>query len=223
MITKTNVHPDSVLEALISVGGRPQKIKNLNMIHDACRQQHDSGTRDFSLKTIGAITEKNGGIAWRSIYQTDEYKKLIEAWASYAGPSETKPKELKKAPPVQSFLAKIPDPSIRSIMEGVIIERDRLKQENNLLRELPRGVIDKRPLGATIVTPTDSSPMPVLTVGARLNHSEKEALKRSIDREFLEDQGWKVGAYGEIVNNKGRTIFEVGYVSAIRRILEEES
>ena len=165
--------------------------------------------------------EEQGGLTWRSIYNTNDYKKLIEAWQAYTGPAEPSPRAHKKPPVAQAFLARIEDPAIRSIMEGVIIERDKLRGENNLLRSLPRGVIDKRPLGATIAYPEDSHSVAVLSVGARLTESERSALKKAVNADALADYGWIEGSHGEILNDRGRTIFDVGFATAIRKVLEE--
>lgn len=218
---KTNIHPDFVLEAMLAAGGHPTKLKNLKLVHDACRRQNERNSRDFSYKTIGKHTEEQGGLTWRSIYNTNDYKKLIEAWQAYTGPAEPSPRAHKKPPVAQAFLARIEDPAIRSIMEGVIIERDKLRGENNLLRSLPRGVIDKRPLGATIAYPEDSHSVAVLSVGARLTESERSALKKAVNADALADYGWIEGSHGEILNDRGRTIFDVGFATAIRKVLEE--
>ena len=221
MMQQTNVHPDAVLEAMLAAGGHATKLKNLKLIHEACRRQNERNSRDFSYKTIGKYTEEQGGLAWRSIYNTEEYKKLILAWEAYAGPADASPRARKTPPVAQAFLARIDDPAIRSIMEGVIIERDKLRGENTLLRSLPRGTIDKRPLGATIAFSEDTSHA-VLTIGARLTDSERNALRKSIDAAVLADNGWSEGPHGEIVNERRRTIFEVGYATAVRKVLEDK-
>jgi len=221
MITRTNIHPDSVLEALLAAGGHPTKLKNLRLIHEACRRQNERNSRDFSYKTVGEYTEKNGGVKWRSIYNTAEYKNLIVAWEAYAGPTDPSPRLRKQPPTTHSFLASITDPAVRSIMEGAIIERDKLRGENNLLRTLPRGIIDKRPLGATIAYTAESESVAVISVGARLAESERSALRNAIVPTHLADNGWVEGSHGEILNERGRTIFEVGFAIAIRKVLAE--
>lgn len=218
----TDIHPDAVLEAMLAAGGHTSKIKNLKLIHEACRRQNERNSRDFSLKTIGKYTQEHGGLAWRSIYNTKVYVKLIEAWQAYAGPADPSPRLHKKPPVAQSFLARIDDPAIRSVMEGVIIERDKLRGENNLLRSMPRAVIDKRPLGATIVYTEESESIAVLNVGARLTESERSALRKAIDSKVLADNDWVEGSHGEILNERGRTIFDVGYATAIRKVLDEK-
>lgn len=218
---QTEIHPDNVFVALLAAGGRPAKLKNLKLIHEACRRQYERNSRDFSFRTIGKYTEEQGGLSYRSIYNTLEYGKLIEAWQAYAGPADPTPRARRQAPVAQSFLAQIEDPAVRSIMEGVIIERNKLRGENNVLRSLPRGIIDKRPLGAAIAFPEEASPVAVVNVGARLTESERQALKKAIDAEFLKDNGWVDGPHGEILNERGRTLFDVGFASAVRKVLED--
>lgn len=221
-MTYTDIHPDAVLEAMLAAGGHATKLKNLKLVHAACRRQNERNSRDFSYKTIGMYTEEQGGIAWRSIYNTNDYKKLIEAWEAYAGPSDPTPRMHKKVPVTRGFLTDILDPAVRSIMEATIIERDKLRGENNMLRALPRGIIDKRPLGATIAYTEASESIAVLHVGASLTESENSALRKAIDSTFLADNGWVEGSHGEILNDRGRTIFEVGYTVAIRKVLAEK-
>lgn len=218
---QTDIHPDNVLTALLAAGGHPTKLKNLKLVHEACRRQNERNLRDFSFRTISKYTEEQGGLSYRAMYNTPAYKKLIEAWQAYTGPADPATRAHKKLPVTQAFLDRIEDPAIRSIMEGVIIERDKLRGENSLLRSLPRGVIDKRPLGATIAFPEEASPFAVVNVGARLTESERQALQKAIDAEFLADNGWVEGSHGEILNERGRTVFDVGFASAIRKVLED--
>jgi hypothetical protein len=221
-MTQANVHPDAVFEAMQTAGGRPAKQKNLKLIHQACRRQNERNSRDFSFRTIGKFTEEQGGLTWRSIYNDNDYKKLIEAWQVYVGPADPSPRRHKTLPIAQSFLSHIDDPAIRSIMESVIIERDKLRGENNVLRSLPRGVIDKRPLGATIAYTDDAQSHAVLHIGARLTETERIALGKAIDADTLAENGWVEGTHGEIKNASRRTIFEIGFAVAIRKILAEK-
>lgn len=216
------IHPNTVYDMMVAAGGHPTKRKNIKLVHEACRRQNERNSRDFSFKTIGKYTEEQGGLSWRSIYNTNDYKKLIEVWQAYTGPADAGPRMHKKPPVAQAFLARIEDPAIRSIMESVIIERDKLRGENNLLRSLPRGVIDKRPLGATIAYTDDTQSYAVLHVGARLTESERSALRKAIDAGFLADNDWKEGSHGEILNGRKRIVFEVGYATAVRKVLSEK-
>ncbi len=53
---------------------------------------------------------------------------------------------------------------------------------------------------------------------ALLTETEKQALGRSISSEFLQAHAWEEIEFGEVVNAKGRTIFDPGFATAIRKI-----
>jgi hypothetical protein len=117
------------------------------------------------------------------------------------------------------YLMRIEDPAIRSIMQATIAERDKLRAQVNLLKSQAVVTVDRRPLGVTVAPQSSTDPVAVLTTTAQLTVSEREALQKAIAPKFLEDQGWHEGSYGEIVNSKGRMVFDVGYARAIRRVL----
>ncbi len=214
----TEIHPDAVLESLLAKGGRSQRQGNLSKIHDICRKQHESGLRDFSIPTIGRLAEAQNVIKGRALYnaQSADYRILIDAWGAYAGPPA--PKATK---PLASheYLMRIDDPAIRSIMQAIIAERDKLKAQLNTLKAHTQVTVDRRPLGATVVSNPSAGPIALLMMAGQLTPSEREALQKAVSANFLEDQGWSEGSHGEVLNERGRTIFEVGYTRAIRRVL----
>lgn len=55
-------------------------------------------------------------------------------------------------------------------------------------------------------------------MAAKLTPSEREALQKAVSAEYLEERGLREGSHGEIVNERGRTVFEVGFARAIRKI-----
>ncbi len=80
--------------------------------------------------------------------------------------------------------------------------------------------VDRRPQGATIVAAPGMQPMAVLALSAQLTPSERQALQKAISPNYLEDRGLREGSHGEILNERGRTIFEVGFARAVRKVLE---
>ncbi|MCY0852813.1 gamma-mobile-trio protein GmtX [Cupriavidus sp. D39] len=56
-------------------------------------------------------------------------------------------------------------------------------------------------------------------LAAQLTPSEREALQKAVSADFLEERGLREGSHGEIVNARGRTVFEVGFARAIRKVL----
>jgi hypothetical protein len=141
---------------------------------------------------------------------------LIEAWAAYAGPPAPK---LPKTLAGHEYLMRIEDPAIRSIMQTVTIERDKLKAQLNVLKSNAQVTVDRRPLGAAVSAAPGAQPVAVLALSTQLTASEREALRKSISVDYLEERGLREGSHGEIVNERGRTVFEVGFARAIRKVL----
>lgn len=141
---------------------------------------------------------------------------LIEAWFAYAGPAEPKPPKTLAS---HDYLMRIEDPAIRSIMQAVIAERDKLKAQLNVLKAHTQVTVNRRPLGATISAAPGTPPVAVLALSAQLTPSEREALQKAVSASYLEERGLKEGSHGEIVNERGRTVFEVGFARAVRKVL----
>lgn len=214
----TDIHPDAVLASLLNKGARSNRRANLAKMHELCRSQHAKGSRDFSLPAIGRLAEAEGILKGRALYNAPsaDYRALIEAWAAYAGPALPK---LPKTMASHDYLMRIDDPAIRSIMQSIIAERDKLKAQLNVLKANTQVTVDRRPLGATVSAAPGAQPVAVLAVSAQLTQSEREALQKAVSASYLEDRGLKEGSHGEIVNERGRTVFEVGFARAVRKVL----
>ncbi|WP_425219000.1 gamma-mobile-trio protein GmtX [Ralstonia solanacearum] len=79
MNTRTDIHPDAVLESLLAKGGRSHRRANLARMHELCRRQHEAGGRDFSLPSVGRLAEAEGIMKGRALYNTQsaDYRELI--------------------------------------------------------------------------------------------------------------------------------------------------
>ncbi|WP_434034735.1 gamma-mobile-trio protein GmtX [Cupriavidus sp. a3] len=215
---KTAIQPDAVLEALLAKGGRSNRRASLAKMHELCRRHYEAGSRDFSLSAIGRLAEAEGIMKGRALYNAPsaDYRALIGAWAVYAGPPARKPPKTLAS---HDYLMRIEDPAIRSIMQAIIAERDKLKAQLNVLKANIQVTVDRRPLGAAIAVAPGAQPVTVLAMAAQLTPSEREALQKAVSADYLEERGFREGRHGEIVNERGRTLFEVGFARAIRKIL----
>jgi len=213
------IHPDAILETLKS-GARPQKQRNLNIVHAVCRELHGLGSRDFSLATVGRISEERNGMCRNALYNktSEDFRTLIGAWGSFAG--ETTKKQAASLKPLaeDDLLRRIDDPALRSLLGGIVAERNRLRGEVNLLRANANVVIDRRTLPGQVHVMPEGQVMQVLSPLANLTDSETAALRKGISPDFLLQEGWQEGPHGEIVNARGRTLFDVGFAHAIRKL-----
>lgn len=214
----TDIHPDAVLASLLEKGSRSNRRANLTKIHELCRKQHAEGSRDFTLPAIGRLAEAEGILKGRALYNAPsaDYRALIEVWAVYAGPAAPKPPKTLAS---HDYLLRIDDPAIRSIMQAIVAERDKLKAQLNVLKAHTQVTVDRRPLGSTVSSTPGAQPVVMLALSAQLTPSERDALQKAVSASYLEERGMKEGSHGEIVNERGRTVFEVGFARAIRKVL----
>ncbi len=145
---------------------------------------------------------------------------LIEAWAAYAGPAAPKPAKTLAS---HDYLLRIADPAIRSMMQAIIAERDKLKAQLNVLKANTQVTVDRRPLGVTVSAAPGVQPVAVLALSAQLTPSERDALQKAVSAEYLEERSLKEGSHAEIINEHGRTVFEVGFARAVRKVLGDTS
>lgn len=209
------MHPDELLEQL-KAHANPRKQKNLDLIHAVCREQHDRGSRDFSVATISKIAQERGGPVKSTIHNKtgDDFKGLIKAWADHTGGVTRKVRKISENP-IYAVLDRIPDPAVRAVMGAVLAENKKLRGEVNLLKANTEVVIEQRQ--ATASQAKDM--IQILPAFTGLTETEKEALRYAVSEKFLHDEGWTQDDYGRVLNVKGRAIYKVGYVAAIRKIL----
>ena len=219
----TAIHPDTVLETLKS-GVRPQKERNLDIIHAICRELHQLGSRDFSLATVGRMSEARHGMSRNALYNkaSEDFRTLIAAWGTFAGHPARKQATPVKPLAEEDLLRRIDDPALRSLLGGIVAERNRLRGEINLLKRNASVVIDRRTLPGHAHVMPEGRVMQVLSPLAQLTESETAALRKAISPDFLRQEGWQEGPHGEIINAKGRKLFDVGFANAIRKLLPEQ-
>lgn len=208
------MHPDDLLERLKECANQRKK-RNLDIIHSICREQFERGSKDFSVATIARLAQQHGGPVKSTIHNKtgDDFKGIINAWAAHTGGSTKRERKVTENP-VYAVLDKIERADVRSVMGSVLAENKSLRRQLDILKANTKVVIDLRT--------RDSSPQPELLPAAdTLTESEKAALRHAISEQTMKNEGWSQDAYGRILNEKNRVIFNIGFVSAVRKILGE--
>lgn len=218
----STLNPVKIFEALYA-NSRPQKQRSLAIIQEVCLELHKLGSLDFTLATVGRLSEKRGGLAQRTLYnaQSNDFKTLIRAWASFSCiPKATKNDHKHRDNHGDDFglISKINDPAMRVLLGQIVAERNQLKSENKLLKSQANVVIDRRVLPGHINITPEGKVIQILE-NADLSGMEKASLELAISANFFKQEGWTEGANGEIINSSGRKIFEIGFANAIRKIL----
>ena len=218
----SSIDPNEIFAALTE-NTRPQKRNNLTIVHQICAELHRLGSKDFSLATVGRMSEERDGMSQRALYNATsrDFKTLIRTWANFSNGTvkpTVEPKGREAPQDDNNLLKKIDDPALRTLLGYIIAERDRLRGEVKVLRTHAGVVIDRRVLPGHInVTPSGQVIQVMSSAG--LSDTEKQALSQAISAEFLAQEGWSEGANGEILNERGRKLFDIGFANAIRKVL----
>lgn len=218
-----NIDIDAVLETL-KEGKTAKTQASLDKLNQTLKIYYASAARDFSVTTIGRVSEEKGGVGYQSIRATanKHYRDLIEAWAAKAQTTTKKPPlgPAKKTGQDYQLLERIDDTAVRALFGQIIRERDRYKSEVNMLKNQTKIIIDKRPIAFTKSQPDGSVDwLPSLKVICSDN--EIKALQTVCSEEWLERLGFRANELGQVKDEYGTEILPRGFLRGLRKILGE--
>ena len=211
------MHPDELFSKLYE-NASTRKKKTLELINNACKKQSESDIKDFSIGTIARLIADDGGLSEQALRNKngEDYRVLISRWADYSKATTKKPKKEKTSTLNDDILASISEPTTRALVGMLISENKKLKRENSLLKEQTTFTIDMRPTN-DISTNKD---VVIVEPSYNLTDTEIDALRNAISNEFMNHQGWSTDNYGRVKEN-GIQVYKAGYVTAIKKILNE--
>jgi hypothetical protein len=171
----TKVTPKGLLEELCK-NAHPRKQQSLKLIYRLCEEQHDRGSSDFSIATIGRLSEAAGGPAAAAIRNKtgDDYKALIKTFAGAVGGKARKVAE-RKGSVLDEILEGVSDPVLRTRIGILLAELESARGQITALRHLAsqHAVLyldepDSATCGGVVAPPFD------------LTQQERNALERAI-------------------------------------------
>lgn len=202
-----------------------RQAKSLSDLNDVLKSQHAAGERNFSIAEIARLSGQRGGPSAQTIRNKTGlvFRQLIEAWAAQAGASMKAPinplAKGNRAPKDNELLVRISDPALRALFGQIIAERNRYRNELNVLKAHSELIVDRRPV-QRLEQPVESGVVQLVQT-LNLNDMEVEALKAAIADEFFEQREWTVSEAGQVKDENGRGIYRHGYVNAIKKVLKE--
>lgn len=210
------MHPDEVYEEIRARSGA-RKLRCLDVLHAVCREQCEHGSRDFSAATIAKLGVARGGPAAQTIHNRtgDDYKLLMRAWLNHAGGSPKKRKDI-VPDSADDFLSRIREPEVRFFVGRLLADNTKLRGELKVLKQNAHVVIDRRKAENTA---TVDNVIQVRPASRGLTPTECDALRDAISDAHLRDEGWSSDEHGRVFNSKGRPVFKIGFVTAIRKVL----
>ncbi|MGZ8171880.1 MULTISPECIES: gamma-mobile-trio protein GmtX [Methylobacter] len=208
--------PDEVFEMLWT-GASSRKQRSLKIIQQICEEQMERNSHDFSISTIGKLSQKSGGPSEQAIRNKngENYRQLITSWLHK---SELTRKKSKAIPKQEDILQLINNPVIRAEVGLMLAEIRNLRGENRLLKSLTKDkIVIDRSVRITANTGNSIELLPAVP----LSVTEIKALESAVSDRIFNENGWKKNDDGSVRNEYGRKIYEPGYVLAILKILEQ--
>jgi len=112
----------------------------------------------------------------------------------------------------QHILDSIEDPVIRAVIGSLIAERNKYRDQLNVLKANADIVIDRR--NAEVVS---SNTLP------SLSPLEIEAFRTAISDDFMTEMEWVVMPTGQVKSKNGVEMYKRGYVNGLLKLLVENS
>ena len=216
MAVNINPHPDEILARLKAGAKSLRTVKSLDLIHLACREQFERGSRDFSYSMIGQLSENAGGPKAQPIRNKSGavYRTLIDAWACLADKKSSPSEKLKPSRLEDDVLSMINDSVARILVQTYISENRKRKNENQVLKRIAKDNV--------VISLYDRQNTPLnetATHTASLLEQELDALRDALSSETMRRHGWSTNVENGAVTKGPFIVFKPGFATAIKKIL----
>lgn len=211
----TRVTPKDLLEELCK-SAHPRKQQSLKLIYRLCEEQHDRGSSDFSIATMGRLSEAAGGPSAAAIRNKtgDSYKALLKTFAQSVGGHAKRVPE-RNGSVLDDLLEGVSDPVLRARLGILLAELESARGQVTALRHLASQNAVLHLDGPDNLPRSNTAPPPAV----ELSKQERNALERAIAPATLEHWGWVAESNGRVKTDSGQVVFPAGYLTAIQKVL----
>ncbi|MCW8331942.1 alpha/beta hydrolase [Photobacterium sp. SDRW27] len=204
------VKPEIVLGELLA-NATARTAKAIKILNKVLEDQAESEKKDFCIATIGRLSAEAGGPSTQTIRNRTgkHFQQLIEVWATYSGTTTKKPMSVRQKQLFnsndQAVLDSINDPVIRAVVGSILAERNRYRDQLNIIKANTEIVIDK-------------TKNPETEAAEQLTPMEVEALKHAVSEELMRAMQWVVMPTGQIKDKEGNEVYKRGYVNGLKKL-----
>ncbi|WP_434356018.1 gamma-mobile-trio protein GmtX [Parasalinivibrio latis] len=214
------VHPDIILEELCSEATSRTEAA-LRTLNEVLADQSKTEPLDFSIATVGKLCKDRGGPSTQTIRNRTgkHFQQLIDAWAAYSGTTRKKPLSVRQKQLLNSndqhILDSIDDPVVRAVVGSLIAERNKYRDQLNVLKANSDIVIDK-------TQPREQFEEARSSVVYPMTPLEVEAIRDAISDDKMKEMEWVVMPTGQVKDKDGLEIYRRGYVHVLNKLLEKQ-
>lgn len=208
-------------EKLCEDATRDTKRHSLAVLWTVLEDMRKGNVRDYSISEVGRRLEKAGGPKTQSLRNEGgkDFRDLISAYAAAVGRGTER---IPRGDRTQLDIAldAVAEPGMRALFKQVVAENRMLKHQNDELRSAFKSLSVNAPRTFPTEIKTEPEILPSTTTAMEdLAPSEIEALKRSIDQDRLDENGWCIQSNGSVVDDAGTTILPPSFAIAISKVI----
>lgn len=190
---------------LLSADAKPARRRSLQRVHEVCVEQHERGSRDFSLKTLGTLLSRRGGPSEASLGNANAkaYRALIACHREAAGVAASR-----------KAVATV-TPELMEARQEAKAWRDRAQALLALVNDRLHVHLDARN------APDAAFPAARIEVQAPvvLDEVEREGLRGALAPHWLKQAGWSIDATDRVRNAAGKLALPTGFAGAWRKLV----
>lgn len=202
----------------------PRKVRSLELIFALCEEQHERGSKDFSVATIGRLSAQRGGPTAAAIRNKtgEPYRALMKTYADSVGGRSRKVAAGPHRDEVDVVLEGITDPVVRTRVNLLLAELRSLRAQLLGVRHLANQNATIV-IGGSTSTAVTSGSESLEAGGLHLTALEQRALQSAISERTLAHWGWAMDKSGRITSESGQVVFGAGFASAVKKALKLSS